>query len=80
MRKLSPREQLVYDMIKSGCRNDVAIMQLGMSENEFNVLKTGMRRKIADAEAFLECMKPVLPMLYPKRQYKGISEPKRRRT
>jgi hypothetical protein len=79
MRKLSPREQLVYDMIKTGCRNDVAIMQLGMSENEFNVLKTSMRRKIAAAETFLEYMKPLLPMLHPKRQYKGISEPKRRK-
>lgn len=74
MIKLSPKEKKVYDMLLSGTINKIARVNLGMNENDFNVHKTHMRRKIAASEAFLELMKPVYPMLYPKKQYKGISK------
>jgi hypothetical protein len=77
--KLSPKERKVYDMLLSGARTDVAAVNLKMSDGEFRVLKTGMRRKIANAEAFLEFMKQAYPYLYPKKEYKGIVKPKRRR-
>lgn len=71
MCKLSKREEEILTMLR-GATPGVVAECLGISEKSVSTYRTRVRRKEAQAKAFLEYLDQFKDVLHPERQYKGL--------